>query len=172
MKLSLTLCQGISASYSPSLGSDTPTEDWEVYLYLTTPSSSVEVEGLRNGDDWVFVFNSSETAALAARKHQAAIVAKKGAAADLIAEFTAVVKPDPTKAHDRRTQAERTLDAVRAMLEGKATDDQQMVQYDGRTISRYTFEALIQLENKLTRRVQRERNRKAGHSGILKTRRR
>ena len=58
--------------------------------------------------------------------------------------------------YDNRTHAEIVLDAIRAVMQGKATTDQANMSIEGESLSRYSWEELRELEASYHFRVIRE----------------
>lgn len=74
------------------------------------------------------------------------------------------VKPNPlTSTADTRTQARRTLEAIEATIEGRASKDADAYTIEGRSITRTPVEDLIRLRSLYAGIVRREEN---GGSGI------
>lgn len=69
------------------------------------------------------------------------------------------ILPDPEQASgDMRTTAERTLAAISATLEGRATKDADSYTIEGRSIARTPLADLLRLQSVYERRVMAERN--------------
>jgi len=145
------------AAYPASAG-------WQLRYTLTSAeqvySNAFTVSPL--GNDFSVALSPSNSATLAAGDYVLFATVEKDNARHTVQETRFTVMPAITEAQDRRTQAERTLSAIEDLLEGKASDDQQMIQYAGRTLSRYTFEQLAQIRSRLRRTVARQHARKAG----------
>lgn len=78
-----------------------------------------------------------------------------------LAERPFVVRPclsGKSAAFDNRTNNEKILDAIDAVIAGTATTDQQELTIDGTTIRRRTPAELIRLRNSYAGRVYSERN--------------
>lgn len=63
---------------------------------------------------------------------------------------------DVSSGWDARSHAEKVLDAIRAVIEGKASQDQQNVSVGGQSLSRYNWPDLLELEREYSWRVRRE----------------
>jgi len=151
------------AAYPASAGWQlryTLTSAQQVYSNVFTVSSLSD--DFRVSDDFSVALSPLKSATLAAGDYVLFATVEKDNARHTVQETRFTVLPAITEAQDRRTQAERTLSAIENLLEGKASDDQQMIQYAGRTLSRYTFEQLAQIRSRLRRTVARQHARKAG----------
>ena len=67
---------------------------------------------------------------------------------------------------DLRTPAEKTLEAIEALLQGKATQDQSSVSYNGRSISRFSWEELQNARDRIRREIKQQNERAAGKPKI------
>ncbi len=74
------------------------------------------------------------------------------------------VAPDPAQSHDTRTQAQKLLDAINAVLEGRATKDVEAYSIEGRSLTRTPFEVLRNTRARLMREVEAEQAAAAGQS--------
>lgn len=63
---------------------------------------------------------------------------------------------------DVRSHNERVVDALRAMMEGKASVDQASLSVDGQSLSRYSFTELRELLATYEWRLRQERNQERG----------
>jgi hypothetical protein len=158
---------GDSASWVANFPEHPASEGWALKYSLSNASNVYTLTASPLGDDFEVSLTSTASAAFAPGLYTLIGYVEKEDLRVSVSTTRFEVLPDVTQAHDRRSQAERTLQAIRDVLEGKASDDQQMIQYAGRTLSRYTFEQLITIESKLARTVARERARKAGHRGLI-----
>ncbi|MAE21828.1 MAG: hypothetical protein CMK92_05295 [Pseudomonas sp.] len=160
---------GDSATWIVSFPKYPASKGWALSLTLvngdTVNTTAFNVRSL--GDEYEVTLGASESAQLTPGTYVLYHTLSLGDERHTVQEKRFTVKHNVTTQHDPRSQAERTLQAIRDLLEGKADDDQQMVQYAGRTLSRYTFEQLIQIESRLARTVARERAAKAGHKGFI-----
>ena len=75
-----------------------------------------------------------------------------------------LVRPALTAAVDIRTSTERALDAVTALLEGRASHDQAELQHNGRSLKRFDTEQLIKLKIYFSDLVRHERARAKGQT--------
>ena len=160
---------GDSLEWVASFAGFPASQGWNLIYVLTNATNSYTTEFVVSplGDDFAVSVSAAASANLVTGDYSLFAVASKGAQRQTVAETRFRVLPAVTTLHDRRTQAERTLQAIDDLLEGKADDDQQMIQYAGRTLSRYTFEQLEQIRSRLRRTVARQRARKAGAKSFI-----
>lgn len=158
---------GDSASWVVAVPGHPASDGWSFKYSLTNASHVHTLTATALGDDYSIRLGSSESASFAPGLYTLIGYVERSDERVQVSSQRLEILPNLTEAHDRRSQAERTLSAIRDLLEGKATDDQQMIQYAGRTLSRYTFEQLLAIESRLARQVAREKARKAGSKGII-----
>lgn len=160
---------GDSAAWLVNFPEYRPDQGWVLAYRLSNQSASYVVNAQALGDDFEVKITATQSRSFTAGKYTLIGYVTKVATDErvVVSETSLEVNPDITQAIDRRSQAERTLEAVRALLEGKANEDQQMLQYNGRTLSRYTISDLLTFESRLARTVAREKSRKAGQKGFI-----
>lgn len=66
---------------------------------------------------------------------------------------------------DTRSHAYKTLQAIRATIEGKATKDQLSVSVNGYSLSRYSFEDLVKMEREYSIRWEDEKKKSERNQG-------
>lgn len=138
---------------------------------------------LQSGTDYDFTITASKTAS--AHVVEVAIATTAGhVAGDYIWQAVAVRDSDSeevvveeglaeikAKTGDIRTHTLKTLQAIRATIEGKASKDQMSVAVNGYSLSKYSFLELQQLERDYSIRWENEKrdlNRKNGRAGRAK----
>jgi len=161
------LYAGDSASWLASFPEFLASEGWSLSYVLSNANGAHTITSTPIGDDFQVQITSTASSAFAPGRYSLIGYVEQGDDRHVVSESSLEVFPNITEAVDRRSQAERTLQAIRDMIEGKASDDQQMIQYQGRTLSRYTFEQLIMIESRLARTVAREHARKSGSRGFI-----
>ena len=158
---------GDSASWVASFADYPASQGWDLRYSLTNGSNVFSVATKALGDDYEVVIGSSLSSTFSPGQYSLIGYVMKDDERYIVSTSDLEVMPDVTVKADRRSQAERTLQAINDLLEGKADDDQQMIQYAGRTLSRYTFEQLEAIRSRLARTVAREKDRKAGRKGSI-----
>lgn len=134
---------------------------YSVYLYLAPVGGGSVLSYLHTqsaGGAFTITVASATTAAVSAGDYRATL-----AAIDSSSNRTTVstgqikVLPNPaTTTADTRTHARKTLDAIRAVIEGRATLDQSSMSVNGRSISRTPISELLTLENRYAQLVKQE----------------
>jgi hypothetical protein len=141
-----------------------PAPDWELRAILRGPAS-IDLVAVASGTAHAFATPASGTGVWQAGQYAYSIRAHSGddvheleagqlvIAADLVA-----VQPG----HDARGHAQRTLDAIEAVIEGRASRDQQSYTISGRTLVRTPIADLIMLRTAYRKEV---KQLKAGGRG-------
>lgn len=120
----------------------------------------------------VFIATAESTRAWAPGTYWWSMRATNGADAFELASGQLVVLPDLASAaagFDGRSQNERTLDAINAVLEKRASQDQQKYTIGNRELWRTPIPELLQLQAVYASKVRRERAAKGGRSTFGRT---
>jgi hypothetical protein len=131
-------------------GRYTATEGYSVTCVLTGPTTITFVATEEDGEYLLSIV--ATTAGL----YNYTIAAEKLGVKTLIATGRVMVHPDPTAitaGSDLRTHAEKVLEAIEAVLEKRATTDQQSYTIAGRSISRIPVGELLMLRDKYKQEV-------------------
>lgn len=148
--------------------SDYPAADgYQISYKLVNAADVVEFSGAdQAGGEWLFDIKPATTKDWQTGKFTWYEIATKGADRFTLANGQTEIKPDPTAAHDTRSYAQKMLDAIEAMLEKKATKDQQNYAINGRSLTRYSIEDLIALRDKFRAEVTQEKQRQDLENGL------
>ena len=104
-----------------------------------------------NPDDFKFVIPAATSAAYVAGDYQWQIVATKTTTRYTIAEGIVSLLDNisaRTALYDNRSHAKKVLDAIEAVIEGRATQDQMAYQIAGRSLSRTSIPDLLLLRSR------------------------
>lgn len=145
--------------------SNYPASVWSVTYQFENSTGAFSVTGTANGEDHSFSIDASTTATYRAGKYRWHARATSGATVKTFAAGWLTVEADIAAAGnmDVRSWAQRTLDAVEATLEGRATRDQMSMSIAGRSMSRIPLAELMQLRDRLRAEVRiEEQGEKAG----------
>lgn len=134
---------------------DYPAPDWELTAILRGPAS-IDLTAVVSGTAHVFAETAATTGAWQPGLYAVSVRATSGddvheveagqvtIAADLVA-----IQED----HDPRGHAQRTLAAIEAVIEGRATRDQQSYTINGRTLVRTSIADLLMLRDRYKKEV-------------------
>jgi hypothetical protein len=139
-----------------------PAPTWTLTAHLRGPAS-IDLQADAAG---VFTATAATTAAWAPGTYWWSMRATNGTDVLEVATGQLVVNPDlaATAGFDGRTQNERTLDAICAVLEKRASQDQQRYVIKDRELWRTPITDLLKLKAHYQAAVRRERAAAAGRS--------
>jgi hypothetical protein len=146
---------------------------WVATIYFEFAGSQFSQAATGSGSTHTFTIAAATTALKKAGRYRWWIRATDGSTITTIEEGWTDVKPDPaaTGTRDHRSWARRTLDAIEATLEGKASADQSAMTINGRSISRIPLVELREWRNELRNEVRtEEQGADAGHGRDIKVR--
>lgn len=151
--------------------SDHPAGDsWELETFITNASNKYgPYSGTADGDDFVTTIGSDVTATFAAGDYSYQIRAKLTAPEPdevyTVEIGTVEIKPVLSSAVDSRSHAKKVLDAIEAVLENRASKDQQSYSIEGRSLARTPIERLIELRTTYRNLYQGELDDEAARKG-------
>lgn len=117
-----------------------------------------------SGTAWTLTVPASALTALSSGVYTLQLIAADGTTIEIaLSETVQVVAAGTT---DLRSSARKQLDAINAVLEDKATRDQASISYNGRSISRLSWDELLKARDALLRQVSREEAKAAGRARI------
>lgn len=140
---------GESVTFTKQLA-DYPASEWTLTYKLRGPSVGLDVEATADGDDHLIVITAAQTATLVAGLWQFQAYATKDAEAVLVDQGQFTVKRGFTSANaddiiDGRSQAQKIVEAIDAMMAKTATLAQKRYQINNRELERYSLTELIAL---------------------------
>jgi len=159
-----TLMAGDSATWRASLPDYPASAGWSLSYVLINAAGKLTIASTADGDDHLVSLESATTAAYPPGRYgYTALVSLSG---DRIAVGSGSIEILPDVASldslDSRTFAEKTLDALEAVISGKASKDQLQYALNGMSLARYTWDELIKARNYFRGEVQKEQRAKAG----------
>lgn len=163
------LVAGDALNYATSIPAYPPSEGWVARLRMVPRSggAAIAVQATADAEDrHAWALPKSTTAAWVAGLYSWAIWVEKGTERYTLQNGQITIKPDPetmASGTDGRSQAERSLDAINAFLEGRASDAQLRYKINGRELERYPLQDALRLRAHFERQVADER-RAAGLS--------
>ncbi len=121
--------------------------EWSVTALLRGPSS-IDLAATGEGGTHTFAVPGTQTAAYVAGRYAVSVRATNGADVFEIEAGAVEIAGDVAAleaGHDPRDHAERVLTAIEAVIEGRASKDQQSYTINGRTLVRTSIAELLQL---------------------------
>ncbi|MBT8169881.1 hypothetical protein [Falsiruegeria litorea] len=159
-----TLVAGDSWAWSEATAyAEYPPADWSLTYILrpATGGTALSITATDGGGAFTLAALATTTATLAAGEYSFSVLASNSGtgARHVLASGRVCILPDPmTQTGDLRSANERTLAAIIATIEGRATKDADSYTIEGRSISRTPLADLLRLQAVYERRVARERN--------------
>jgi len=135
----------------------------------------------QSGDTWLITFAAADTKELPPAVDYTLVVrATDGVTSEVYTTLTQALcvtanLADQDKGFDNRSQNQRTLDAICAVIEGRASKDQESYTIANRSLSRTSIPDLIELRREYERLVAKEKRaaraqQGKGHRGRILTR--
>lgn len=147
-----------------------PAPDWVLSLHLRGPTV-LDIVATPDGAGHKFAMSAEDTARWVQGVHSYVIRATRGAEVRSVEGSTVDILPDITAATtpgDTRSHAQRTLDAIEAVIEKRATLDQERYVIEGqngrRELWRTPIADLLKLRDQYRAEVRRERAAARGKS--------
>lgn len=154
---------GDTWTWKKSLSDFLASDSWVLTYALVKDGKIIELTASADGDDHLIEEVPTDTA-----KHDPGIYhyqayVTKSSERYQVGTGTIEVLPDfaESAGYDNRSHAKKTLDAIEAVIEGKATRDQLAHSIGGRSLSRYSWTELIEARDRYRAEYYAE-ERKAG----------
>lgn len=152
---------------------DYPAGTWVATIYAEMQGSQFSAAATADGTDHLFAISAATSAPYKTGRYKWSVRVTSGSTGYTIEEGWFDVKPNPagTGTRDPRSWARRTLDAIEATLEGRASSGQLAMSINGRSISRIPLPELTQWRTQLRGEVNtEEKGETAGLGRNLKVR--
>ena len=159
------IASGVTFSKAVTLTAH-PAPDWSLTLYLRGPQA-IDITAQPDGATHVFDVDAATTADWLAGRYWYTLRAARDGEVIQVDEGDLRVIPDLaalTDPHDGRTHAEKVLAAIEAVIEGRATIDQQSYQINNRQLARTPIPDLLLLRGKYREEVRQEQQAARGQS--------
>jgi enamine deaminase RidA (YjgF/YER057c/UK114 family) len=143
-----------------------PAPDWELRAYLRGPQS-IDLEAAAEGYGHRFLAPATDTAGWAAGEYWYSLRATNGVDVVEVESGQITIKPDLAAleaGHDGRAHVQKVLDAIEAVLEKRATLDQQRYTINNRELWRTPIPELLVLRDRYRAELRRM---KAASKGAL-----
>ena len=131
--------------------SDYPASTWTLaYTLLHATLAKITITASADGDDHSVDESAATTAAWAAGTYNWKAFVTNVAIRHQVDEGQIIIEPDYASLtnYDARVHAEKVLAAIEAVIEGRATKDQESYTIEGRTLQRTPIPDLIVLRDK------------------------
>ncbi len=157
---------GITAEWSQPLPSEYISFAFE---YILQGASKIVIPATAVGNDIAVQVSSKTTSAYKAGDYQYQLIASNGDDKRVVNKGVITIKPDFASlpsGHDFRSHAQRMLDNINQVLEGRITKDVENYQIDGRSITRIPILELQKLKRTYALKVNKEKRKQAGKSSF------
>jgi hypothetical protein len=165
MGLPLSITAGDTLVFNTSAGSDSSGNAVTAAAYTLSTSirgsgGSIDAAGTANGSDWQTTIAGTSTANLAPGQYQwASYASKTGVRVTLeTGTLTVLANLATATSFEARSHARRMLDAIEAMLERRATKEQQEYTIGNRSLKFIPLPEILQLRTAYRGEVAREAN--------------
>lgn len=153
---------GDTWKWTRSLG-DYPSVSWTLKYRFKNASGGFEIVATPSGSDYSISVAAATTGGYAAGTYDWVAWVEAGAEKYTVDQGTLVVLPDlrggsATSAQDVRGHAQKVLDAIEAVIENRATLDQERYRINDRELWRTPVTELIKLRQRYRAEVQAEKN--------------
>ncbi len=170
------LTAGDSVEWTISLP-DYPAPTWTLTYYLVKTGKQIVITGSQyeSSDDHHIEVAKAETTDWPAGTYSYQAVVDDGTDRKRIESGSIVIEPDFAQqddGYDDRSFAKKSLDAIEAVIENRASQAQQEYQIAGRALKFMTMDELLNARDRFRAEVRAEERRKAGKSafGAVKVR--
>ncbi|MFC6053888.1 hypothetical protein A6M14_09610 [Acinetobacter sp. Ac_877] len=150
-----------------------PASNWTIHAYLRG-AHAIDMQSEPQGNIHIFNISALETKEYKAGHYGYSLraVHVESGEVDELEAGTVEIKTDlanESVTQDFRSHARRTLDAIEATIEGRASLDQERYRINNRELYRTSFEALKKLRDQYRAEVNREEAKASGKSLFGKT---
>jgi hypothetical protein len=132
---------------------------WALTYYLRSAAGEISIAAVASGADHAVSVAKATTAAYKPGYYGWDAIVDNGTERHFVGHGALTVKPDPTKTgagFDPRSHARKVLEAIEAVIEKRATKDQEEYSIGGRSLKRTPVEELMELKNFYKGEVMRE----------------
>lgn len=141
-------------------------EEWTLSVIMRGPQA-IDIHAEPFGQQYRLNVTADMTATWAPGTYWTSIRVSNGHDTRQIDELTVNVRPDLaaiTDVYDGRNHAQRVLAAIEAVIEGRATKDQQGYTINNRSLSRTPIQDLLLLRDRYRNEVRRQKMAEKGQS--------
>lgn len=137
---------GDSVSWKKALAEYSATDGWALRYDLSGPAAeAIQINSSADGSDHLIEIAAAVTAEWTAGFYAWACRAVKGDERKTLATGTLQVKADPAAGADSKPHCKKVLDAIEAVLEGRATHDQRRYEVAGKSVERMDLDELLKI---------------------------
>jgi hypothetical protein len=160
------IVQGDSLNWTETETDYPASDSWVVYYVLVNETSRIAFNSTADGDFHLFDITTATTSAWKAGEYNYQRYVSDSTDRVTLDQGSVVIEKDFTTASDRRSHAKKVLDAIEAVIEDRASIDQQEYTINGRSLKRMTLDDLLKLRGYYKSVVRKE----AGKSSTIQVR--
>jgi hypothetical protein len=164
----LSIPAGVTFERSLCLDDYPASDGWSLTVALRGPQA-INLTSTADGDQHDLTASAATTATWTAGLYSYSIRATKAGEVHQIEQGTIEIEPDVAAIAtgvDQRSHARRTLDAIEALLENRATIDQERYRINNRELYRMPIAELLKFRDQYRAEVQREEIAARGGNGF------
>lgn len=151
-----TVNAGDTIQWTKSLPHYPASAGWELAYELLKTSTRIAITAAASGDDHAVTVSATTSAAYTAGTYDWRAKVSKAGEVFTVGTGRITIQPVWSSASDRRSQARRTLEAIEAMLEGRASSAVAEYEIAGRRLKNYSIPDLLTLRDRYRADVVRE----------------
>lgn len=143
-----------------------PAPDWQAILIMRGPTQ-IDLQSHPRNNQHVLSASAATTSTWTPGKYWYALRVTNGTQIEQVEDGELTIAPDLSQtaaAYDGRDHLERVLDAIEAVIEGRASKDQQMYKINHRELQRTPIGDLLLLRNTYRNELARKRRAARGSS--------
>lgn len=160
---------GLAFQCTYSLPAHSVAAGWALRGRLVGDAGSIEIDAIYFQElcagEWQLIWPGSQTAALAAGRYTLQAIASDGSGTELVVQSDQV-RVFAAADTDLRSENRKILDNLIALSEGKSLRDHASISYNGRSITRFSWEEIQKAIAELEDKCKRERRRATGKTGF------
>jgi hypothetical protein len=159
MNIAKEITSGDSLNWKESVAEYPASDGWTLRFSLVNGASKVEFSASSEGDDYAVSLSASVTSAWHPGRYRFQAYVSRAEDRHTVGTGTVDILPDFSSAatFDGRTHAERVLEAIEAVIEKRASRDQESYTIKGRSLSRTPLPDLLVLRDKYKSEVREEK---------------
>jgi hypothetical protein len=165
------LIAGDTLQFTTSVPDYPASAGWTLTYRLVprTSGSAISFDATADGDDYDIEVGASTTDDWTAGEYSWSAYVSKAGERHTVDQGTVKIQPNPgvVAAYDARSFARKALDAIEAVLEGRASKDQEEYSIGGRSLKRTKLEDLHKMRARFKAEVDAEDRAAAGRAHKL-----
>lgn len=154
------LIAGDTLQFTTSVPDYPASAGWTLTYRLVprTSGTAISFDATADGDDYDIEVGASTTDDWTAGEYSWSAYVSKAGERHTVDQGTVKIQPNPSvvAAYDARSHARKTLDAIQAVIQNRATQAQKSYSIGGRSLEHTPFADLLELESVYLTRVANE----------------